>query len=204
MRSLGVPFVVLAVLALGCSEPSVDAGPTRAISAPDAPPSRNVVINGARLPDAELAALEQRFGGAVPDGRYWYDARCGAWGLDGGPTVGFTLAGLDVGGALGASASGGGTGVFINGRELHPIDVMGLEQLVGPVVPARYWLDADGNAGYEGGSAIANLRAAAQGLYRQGSGAGENYGGGGSAYGNLNTGIGVLTDGEGGAAVFTR
>ena len=27
--------------------------------------------------------------------------------------------------------------------------------------------------------------------------------GAGAAYGNLNTGIGVITDGEGGAAVFT-
>jgi len=193
--------VIAALFGLAaCGGPPVDVAAKDAGAAP----LSSVFINGAQLADADLRALEAQFGARVPDGRYWYDARCGAWGLEGGPTLGFTVAGLRAGGALDANASGGGTGVFINGRELHAQDALGLEQLVGPVVPGRYWLDPDGNAGLEGGPAIANLRAAAQGLYQQGSGVGESYAGGGSAYGNLNTGIGIITDGEGGAVVFDR
>ncbi len=74
----------------------------------------------------------------------------------------------------------------------------------GPVAPGRYWLDAQGYAGYEGGPAMVNLRQlASQGLYRQGSGVGQNYGSAG-AYGNPMNGIGIITDGEGGAAVFNH
>ena len=110
---------------------------------------------------------------------------------------------MPLGGELPPDISKGGTQVFINGRELHPVDVQGLARLVGPVAPGRYWLDAQGNAGYENGPAIANLRVLAQSLYRQGNGVGETYGSGAGAYGNLNTGIGIITDGAGGAAVFT-
>ncbi len=39
-------------------------------------------------------------------------------------------------------------------------------------------------------------------MYKQGNGVGENYGGGAGAYGNLNTGIGIITGGQGGAVVF--
>lgn len=122
--------------------------------------------------------------------------------MEGGHTRGFTLAGLPLGGKLPANISGGGTGVFINGRELHPLDVQALQSLVGQLLPGRYWLDAQGYAGYEGGPAIANLQQLAQQLYRQGSGVGENYGGGAGAYSNPRTGIGILTDGQGGGAVF--
>ena len=83
-------------------------------------------------------------------------------GLEGGPTLGFIPAGLDVGGPLQADASGGGTGVFINGREIHPVDVAGLQQLT-PVVPGRYWVDARGLCGYEGNpTPILDLAALAQ------------------------------------------
>ncbi|MEO8140264.1 MAG: hypothetical protein ABI742_11485 [Gemmatimonadota bacterium] len=68
----------------------------------------------------------------------------------------------------------------------------------------RYWLDAQGNAGYEAGPAIANLRALAASLYRQNGGVRENYGDGGGAYHNSRTGIGIITDGQGGAAVFNH
>ena len=166
---------------------------------------RQVFINRQRLPADTLTLVEQHFQTRIPDGRYWYDAMSGGWGLEGGQTQGFTVAGLPLGGKLPADISGGGSGVFINGRELHPLDLQGLQQLTGPVLPGRYWLDGQGYAGLEGGPPLANLRAlAAQGMYRQGSGVGENYGNGGSAYGNLNTGIGIITDGQGGAAVFNH
>ena len=163
---------------------------------------RAVFINRARLPEDTLRLLERTFQTSVPDGRYWYDQLSGAWGIEGGPTRGFTIPNLPIGGRLAADISGGGTGVFINGRELHPGDVQALQQLVGPVMPGRYWFDAKGNTGYEGGPAIANLRVLAMQLYRQNGGVGQNYGGGAGAYANPNTGIGILTDGEGGAVIF--
>jgi hypothetical protein len=49
------------------------------------------------------------------------------------------------------------TGVFINGRELHPLDVQGLQQLIGQVLPGRWWVDAQGNYGLEGGPPLGNL-----------------------------------------------
>ena len=70
--------------------------------------------------------------------------------------AGIALAGLSLGGPLPADISGGGTGVFVNGRELHPLDVMQLSSLVN-VAAGRYWVDAQGNAGYEGGPALVNL-----------------------------------------------
>ena len=61
---------------------------------------------------------------------------------------------------LPAAASGGGdgtvTGVFVNGRELHPIDVQGLSTVL-PVKRGRYWWDAAGNVGVEGGPALFNF-----------------------------------------------
>jgi hypothetical protein len=162
-----------------------------------------VFINRNRLPADTLQMLESLFQVRVPDGRYWYDATSGGWGQEGGPTIGFTVAGLPIGGALPANISRGTTGVFVNGRELPAQDLAGLQQLVGPIAPGRYWLDGQGYAGSEGGPPVANLRALASQLTRSGTGVNERYGGGAAAYGNLNTGIGVITDGEGGAAVFT-
>jgi hypothetical protein len=70
--------------------------------------------------------------------------------------VGLGIAGLNIGGPLRVDASRGNTGVFINGRELHQMDVVGLQQL-GPVYRGRYWVDAYGNCGFEGGPALLNL-----------------------------------------------
>lgn len=175
-----------------------------AMTTPLAAQGRQVFVNRVRLPEATLSALEQAGAPRIPDGRYWYDPLCGAWGLEGGQARGFVLAGLRLGGPLPADISGGGTGVFINGRELHPLDVQGLQQLVGPVQRGRYWVDAQGNAGLEGGPVLVNLFQLASQLYRQNGGVGENYGNGGSAYMNMNTGIGIITDGQGGAAVFNH
>ncbi len=134
-------------------------------AAPDAAaatgPGRNVSINDVRLRDDVLAALEQRMQVRVGDGEYWYDRACGAWGVKGGPMLGVIPALLDLGGPLAANASGGGTGVFVNGRELHPQDVAALQRL-GPVMPGRYWLDARGTGGVEGGPALFNLAMLAQ------------------------------------------
>jgi hypothetical protein len=167
---------------------------------------RTVVINRVTIPPDTLRLLEQRFGTGIPDGRYWYDNMTGAWGVEGGPTAGFTLAGLSLGGPLRADASSGNTGVFINGRELHALDVLGLQRIVGVVYQGRYWVNAQGIGGIEGGPPMFDLRAMAAQSSRlwkgSGAGVGEDYGGGAWAYGNSNTGIGVISDGEGGMMVF--
>ncbi len=79
----------------------------------------------------------------------------------GGPCIGFLAAGPALGGgALAPDASGRtGTGVFINGREIHSLDVAGLQSMGAVVMPGRWWLKADGSYGAEGSFAVlGNLR----------------------------------------------
>ena len=116
-----------------------------------------VYINGAALDGETLQALQDLYRVRVVEGRYWYDAMSGAWGIEGGPTAGFLLPGLNLGGALSPNASGGGTGVFFNGRELHLQDALALQQLLGTVIPGRYSLDAYGNLAVENGRWLLNL-----------------------------------------------
>jgi TolB-like protein len=141
--------------------PARSAGPARVAE-------RGVRFNGRALSEEQartLGRLELAIG-RLPDGEYWYDARTGASGRWGGPTLAFLPAGLDLGGPLPAAASGGGqgtvTGVFINGRELHPIDVLGLREILGVVLPGRWWVDSQGTYGLEGGPALGNLVLLAQ------------------------------------------
>ena len=110
---------------------------------------RSVIVNRTQLVETEIGKFEAQFQIRMLDGKYWYDATCGAWGLEGGPCRGFLPAKLVLGGPLRPDASGGGTGVFVNGRELHPMDVAALQRLTA-VQPGRYWVDAIGNCGYEG------------------------------------------------------
>lgn len=131
---------------------------------PGSPRARAIEFNGRPLDAQGLAVLQQIEArlGPVPDGRYWYDAASGGAGPWGGPAMAYLGPGLPLGGPLPAQASGGGqgrlTGVFINGRELHPLDVQGLATL-GPVIPGRYWWDAAGNVGVEHGPALFNFYA---------------------------------------------
>ncbi len=131
-----------------------------------------VQINGRPLDEAQrktLAALEQRIG-PVPPGAYWYDVRTGVAGRWGGPVAVFLPPGLPLAGPLPAEASGGGSGrltaVFINGRELHPSDVMALRQY-GPVIPGRYNWDAQGNVSTETGFWLFNFYAVLQARQQQ-------------------------------------
>ena len=145
--------------------------------------------------------------GTVQPGTYWYDKVSGAWGYQGGPLAGLGPAGLDVGGPLAADALNGNTGVFINGRELAAIDVLRLQQWIGtPVMQGRFWVDANGYFGYEGGPVVGNLVLLAQQngtrYGRQGNTTTECNASGCSS-GNSNTGTGVVTDGQGNAAVFS-
>lgn len=122
----------------------------------------NVFINGKPLTRGQVASFEQQYQTKLVDGRFWYDDKCGAWGIEGGPTVGFIHPSLPLPGPMPPNVSGGGTGIFINGRELHPIDRQVLVGMFGMAIPGRYWLDAYGNLGIEGGGFLVNLAAAAQ------------------------------------------
>ncbi len=141
--------------------PMQQAGPPGGAATPGA---RNIQFNGRAATAVDLdivGQLERGMGHAIPDGAYWYDPSCGAAGAWGGPTLGFLPPGMALGGPLPADASGGGqgnlTGVFINGREIHPYDYQYLVAMLGQVTPGRYWVDAQGNAGLEGGPALVNL-----------------------------------------------
>ncbi len=143
--------------------------------------SSQITVNGETLAPDVVRALTQTYG-PIPDGEYWYDPFSGLWGVAGGPSTGQILPGLALGGPLQPDASGGGSGVFVNGRDLHPDEVAFLVRRFGVVLPGRYWMNAALIGGYEGGPAIFDLRA----------------GGGGADGGyNRNTiGGGLMSDGN--------
>jgi hypothetical protein len=103
-----------------------------------------------------------------------------------------------------ADASRGNTRVVVNGRELHARDVQALQRCT-PVMPGRYWVEASGIGGYEGGPPSFNLAAlcAAAGGGRRGGGSTQTecYSNGRQSTNHVTSG-GVITDGQGGAAVF--
>lgn len=155
---------------------------------------REVYINRVKLDPEKLQSLESLHQTRIETGRYWYDGMCGAWGAENGPTVGFIMAGLDLGGPMPADISGGGTGIFINGREIHPLDQRGLQQLFGITYRGRYWLDAQGNLGVEGGPSIVNIVAAIPAAKRRQAGKSTTHG-----YGSASGARGTLAgDGRGG------
>lgn len=139
-RSLTVISLVLLVLS-----PALAGGPARTST-----PADVVRINDVVVSQAILDAYAHRFQTRIPPGNYWYDKVSGAWGIMGGPMLGVTLPGLQGGGPLKGNASNGDTGVFINGRHLHRLDVAGLLQMGVPVQRGRWWVLANGNFGQEG------------------------------------------------------
>jgi hypothetical protein len=172
--ALSVIFPSLACAGLPVEEapvPSVPAPMIEVAAAPQ-PAPRQITFNRrpASAQDlAVLARLEAAWGFVTPSGDYWYDNVSGAAGQWGGPVRGFVGA---------AEASGGGsgmlTGVFINGREIHPLDVQGLTQLFGaPPWPGRWWVDGQGNFGPEGGPVMGNLMALVQ--QRRAASGGDSY-----------------------------
>lgn len=140
------------------STPSASAAEPTAIPAPGAGAGRRAVrVNGQRIGDEQLARLEHDHGIEIVDGAYWYDATSGAAGPVGGPTRTFVSPGLALGGPLAVDASGGRTGILVNGRELPAAELALLEPLVGRLEPGRYFVDGSGNAGREGEPPTVNL-----------------------------------------------
>jgi hypothetical protein len=120
---------------------------------------RPVTVNRVVLAPETVAALEARYRTRLLRGDFWYDTVSGLWGVWGGPPLGIIEAGLALGGPLPSDASGGRSGVFVNGRELHDLEVLALWQRIGQVVPGRYWMDARGSGGVEGGPTLFDLSA---------------------------------------------
>jgi hypothetical protein len=96
-------------------------------------------------------------------GEYWYDQRSGLYGVVGCPAFGFMLPGHELG-SLASDASAGETSVFVNDRELPQTEWLVRSYVLGaPIQIGSYWLDGDGNAGYEGSAVpLVNLYLAAQ------------------------------------------
>lgn len=80
--------------------------------------SNKIIVNTVPLTAETVQTLQRIYPVSIQPGRYWYDAVSGAYGLEGGPIAGQMLPGLRLGGSLGADASRGTSGVFINGRQL--------------------------------------------------------------------------------------
>ena len=152
------------------------------------PASRQIYINGAPLSAHAanvLTRIENARNQTLPNGSYWYDKVSGAAGSWGGPTENFLPAGLELGPPLPKHASAGNTGVIINNREIHRDDYNWLANLLGQrPMRGRYWLDANGNVGIEGGPALGNLVALANQRNKQVGGAS------GSSWGNYDRGVG--------------
>jgi len=116
-----------------------------------------IIVNGVRLNDQQILALEQVFVGLyrqyIPSGRYWYDPISGYMGIEGTPPLLQFFPNLKLGGRLKPNASKGNTQIFINGRELHQQEVVNFVQFCGvpyPLPPGRYWMNAQMTGGIEG------------------------------------------------------
>ena len=162
--------LMLALPGVACHAGDGNAGTSEAASAAPAPPAAEndvekadvgeaeplqpagpaVVINGRALSTAQLRDLAEQYGVEPVPGDYWYDSMSGLYGAAGRSAAGFMLPGHDFG-PLAVDASRGDTGVFVNGRMIPQDEHMVLNLIWGVYVqPARYWLDAWGNVGYEG------------------------------------------------------
>jgi hypothetical protein len=90
--------------------------------------------------------------------------------------MGTILAGLSLGGGpLAPDASGqSGTSCFINGRELHALDIMALQAMGILTLPGHWWLDANGSYGMPGSAfPLGNIRLQAMAAASGGSWGGQ-------------------------------
>lgn len=127
--------------------------PASALAQPTA-----VIVNGIALSRETLAALQRLYPVPIQPGRYWYDDVSGVYGIEGQPVTGQMSPGLRLGGRLRADASRGTSGVFINGRQLTNGEKIYIERACRtPVVPGRYFVNALGIGGVEGGPVSFNL-----------------------------------------------
>lgn len=148
---------------------------------------RGIYVNGKPLSENEkkiVRLLEMAYQTPCPPGRYWYDPGTGMFGVEGEGMRATIHPNLPLGGPLkvNASAKGNstGTGTYINGRELHANEVRGLSACV-TVRKGRFWMDAYGNVGEEGGRNLGNLIAMCQQAAAARAATGGTSGGGGNS-----------------------
>ncbi|KAJ4828616.1 hypothetical protein Tsubulata_041748, partial [Turnera subulata] len=107
---------------------------------PDERSRNSVSVNGHIIPERLVKKAEKRAGPIHP-GQYWYDFQAGFWGAMGGPCLGIIPPFIEeLKYAMPENCSGGKTGVFVNGRELHQKD---FDLLVGRGLPTernRYYV----------------------------------------------------------------
>jgi len=144
---------------------------------PDEQIKGGVIINDVALSNAQIAEIEKQYGVKPKPGNYWYDAKSGLYGVVGYPAYGYMQPNHRFG-SMKKNASKGNTGIFINGRELPPLEYTVWSYMVGSwIQPGKYWLDHQGNAGYEGNpTPVINLFVAAkQNSYQGQGGSGDNF-----------------------------
>ncbi|XP_077227406.1 uncharacterized protein LOC143860583 [Tasmannia lanceolata] len=82
----------------------------------------NVSINGQPIPD-RLVKKAEKLAGPILPGQYWYDCRAGFWGVMGQQCIGIIPPSIEeFNYPMPKNCAGGNTGIFVNGRELHPKD----------------------------------------------------------------------------------
>ncbi|KAJ3692195.1 hypothetical protein LUZ60_012545 [Juncus effusus] len=104
-----------------------------------------VSVNGYVISDKALKKAE-KYAGPISPGDYWYDYRCGFWGVMGYHCLGMIPPHIEeFNYPLQRNCAGGNTSVVINGRELHRKD---LELLTGRGLPGApgfsYRVEASG------------------------------------------------------------
>eukprot|EP00274_Cyanoptyche_gloeocystis_P003334 CAMPEP_0196662464 /NCGR_PEP_ID=MMETSP1086-20130531/48828_1 /TAXON_ID=77921 /ORGANISM="Cyanoptyche gloeocystis , Strain SAG4.97" /LENGTH=161 /DNA_ID=CAMNT_0041997863 /DNA_START=192 /DNA_END=677 /DNA_ORIENTATION=- len=120
--------------------------------------SFELVINRAKIDLSSLSHLCSMGYQFVPGMHYWYDNQSGAYGLVGGPALGFLQAGLNLGGTLGSDVSNGTTEIFVNGRHIHVQDLSNFQRIGFFPSPGRWWLDGSGVFGQEGKAPMGTLQ----------------------------------------------
>jgi hypothetical protein len=141
------------------------------------PGTGGVIINNTALSASQLQEIKKRYGIEPKPGNYWYDTVSGLYGVTGYPSYGFMYPGHSFG-TLNRNASAGNTGVLINGRELPQLEWAIWSYIIGYYVqPGSYWLDAQGNVGYQGINVpVLNLFVLArQNSYNGKGGGGDNF-----------------------------
>jgi hypothetical protein len=124
---------------------------------------KQVKVNGVVLEQRTIQQIEVAYRTRLVGGSFWYDPVSGLWGVWGGPAFGQIMPGLALGGPLSFKASGGQTNIVINGRAIHPLEHQAIVAQYGYAIPGRYWLDARGNLGAEGGPFLFNINATGMG-----------------------------------------
>lgn len=175
---LGIAALVLLASCSDKSNPSPNP-PTQAMPETKPKPGSGVHVNGQVLTAEQLTAFKEKYKAEPKPGNYWYDTVSGLYGAVGEPAFGFMYPGHAFG-TLAEDASGGNSGVFINRRQLPQSEWFILSTVLGAAIqPGRYWLDAKGNAGFEGvETPLVNLYlAAAQAAQNRAGGGGGGRGG---------------------------